>query len=43
MALASRRVERFRRQVTRDVLLEIRSVDGARQQYRPAAASCRCC
>jgi hypothetical protein len=34
MALASRRVDRFRRQVTRDLLLEIRSDDGARQQYR---------
>ena len=33
MALASRRVDRFRRQVTRDLLLEIRSADGARQQY----------
>jgi hypothetical protein len=34
MALASRHVDRFRRQVTRDLLLEIRSADGARQQYR---------
>ena len=41
MALASRRVERFRRQVTRDVLLEIRSADGARQQYRLHAATRR--
>jgi hypothetical protein len=41
MALASRRVDRFRRQVTRDVLLEIRSADGARQQYRLHAATRR--
>ena len=41
MALASRRVDRFRRQVTRDLLLEIRSDDGARQQYRLAAAARR--
>ena len=41
MALASRRVPRFRRQVTRDVLLEIRSDDGARQQYRLHAATRR--
>jgi hypothetical protein len=41
MALASRRVDRFRRQVTRDVLLEIRSEDGARQQYRLHAATRR--
>ena len=41
MALASRRVERFRRQVTRDVLLEIGSDDGARQQYRLHAATRR--
>ena len=34
MMLASRRVDRFRRQVTRDLLIEIRSLDGARQQYR---------
>src|SRR3954471_24767702 len=39
MALASRRVDRFRRQVTRDLLLEIRSADGARQQYRLHAAT----
>ena len=38
MALASRRVDRFRRQVTRDLLLEIRSDDGACQQYRLHAA-----
>jgi hypothetical protein len=38
MALASRRVDRFRRQVTRDLLLEISSDDGARQQYRLHAA-----
>ena len=41
MALASRRVGRFRRQVTRDLLLEIRSDDGARQQYRLHAATRR--
>lgn len=41
MAVASRRVDRFRRQVTRDLLLEIRSADGARQQYRLHAASRR--
>ena len=34
MALASRLVDRFRRQVTRDLVLDIRSDDGARQQYR---------
>jgi hypothetical protein len=41
MALASRRVDRFRRQVTRDLLLEIRSNDGARQQYRLQATTRR--
>jgi hypothetical protein len=41
MVLASRRVERFRRQVTRDLLLEIRSNDGAGQQYRFHAATRR--
>jgi hypothetical protein len=41
MALASRRVDRFRRQVTRDLLIEIRSADGARQQYRFHAATRR--
>jgi hypothetical protein len=41
MALASRRLDRFRRQVTRDLLLEIRSDDGARQQYRLHAATRR--
>ena len=41
MALASRRVDRFRRQVTRDLLLEIRSDDGARRQYRLHAATRR--
>jgi hypothetical protein len=41
MALASRRVDRFRRQVTRDLLLEIRSDDGARQQYRLHGATRR--
>jgi len=41
MMLASRRVDRFRRQITRDLLLEIRSADGARQQYRLHAATRR--
>lgn len=41
MALASRRVDRFRRQVTRDLLLEIRGDDSARQQYRLRAATRR--
>jgi hypothetical protein len=41
MALASRRVDRFRRQITRDLLLEIRSDDGARRQYRLHAATRR--
>ena len=41
MALASRRADRFRRQVTRDLVLEIRSADGARQQYRLHAATRR--
>jgi hypothetical protein len=41
MALASWRVDRFRRQVTRDVVLEIRSDDGARRQYRLHAATRR--
>jgi hypothetical protein len=41
MSLASRRMVRFRRQVTRDLLLEIRSTDGARQQYRFHAATRR--
>jgi hypothetical protein len=41
MALASRRMVRFRRQVTRDLLIEIRSVDGARQRYRFHAATRR--
>ena len=34
MVLASGRVTRFRRQVTRDLLIEIRSEDGARQQFQ---------
>lgn len=34
MALASRRVDRFRRQVTRDLVIEIGSDDGVRQQYQ---------
>jgi hypothetical protein len=41
MNLASRRMDRFRRQVTRDLLLEIRSTDGARQQYRLHATTRR--
>ena len=41
MALVSRRSDRFRRQVTRDLLLEIRSADGVRQQYRLNAATRR--
>jgi hypothetical protein len=41
MMLASRCVDRFRRQVTRDLLIEIRSADGARQQYRLHAATRR--
>ena len=41
MALASRRVDRFRRQVTRELLLEVRSDDGARRQYRLHAATRR--
>jgi hypothetical protein len=41
MVLASRRSDRFRRQVTRDLLIEIRSADGARQQYRLHAATRR--
>ena len=41
MALASRRVRRFRRQVTRDLLIEIRSEDGARRQFRLHAATRR--
>jgi hypothetical protein len=41
MTLASRRSDRFRRQVTRNLLIEIRSADGARQQYRLHAATRR--
>lgn len=41
MALASLRTDRFRRQVTRNLLFEISSVDGARQQYRLHAATRR--
>jgi hypothetical protein len=41
MLLASRRVDRFRRQVTRDLVLEIRSTDGAHRQYRLHAATRR--
>jgi hypothetical protein len=33
MTLASRRVTRFRRQVSRDLVVEIRTADGARQQF----------
>jgi hypothetical protein len=41
MRQASLRVDRFRRQVTRDLRIEIRSEDGARQQYRFDAATRR--
>lgn len=41
MAIASRHSDRFRRQVTRDVVLEISSADGARQRYALHAASRR--
>lgn len=41
MQMVSRRADRFRRQVTRDLLLEICSADGARQQYRFHAATRR--
>jgi hypothetical protein len=41
MRQASLRVDRFRRQVTRDVLIEIRSEDGARRQYRFHASTRR--
>jgi hypothetical protein len=41
MVLASQRSDRFRRQITRDLLIEIRSADGARQQYRLHAATRR--
>lgn len=41
MLLASRWVNRFRRQITRDLVVEIRSDDGARQQYRLDAKSRR--
>ena len=41
MALASLRVERLRRQITRDLVIEIRSDDGARQQYRLHASTRR--
>jgi hypothetical protein len=41
MRQASLRVDRFRRQVTRDLLVEIRSEDGARRQYRFHAATRR--
>jgi hypothetical protein len=39
MRQASLRVDRFRRQVTRDLLIEIRSEDGGRRQYRFEAAT----
>lgn len=39
MALASRRSRRFRRQVTRDVLIEISSADGARRRFALHAGS----
>lgn len=41
MAVVSRYSTRFRRQVTRDLLIEIRSADGARQRYRLHAATRR--
>jgi len=41
MMVASRRVDRFRRQVTRDLLIEIGSADGARRQYQLHAATRR--
>lgn len=41
MSLASRRIPRFRRQVSRDLVVEIGSADGARQQYRFVAATRR--
>ncbi|HYF28339.1 MAG TPA: hypothetical protein VD931_21530 [Baekduia sp.] len=41
MAQASRRVGRFRRQVTRDLVIEIASEDGARRQFRLHAATRR--
>jgi hypothetical protein len=41
MRQASLRVDRFHRQVTRDLLIEIRSEDGARRQYRFHAATRR--
>jgi hypothetical protein len=41
MRQASLRVDRFRRQVTRDLLIEIRSEDGAGRQYRFEAATRR--
>ena len=41
MALASIKLGRFRRQVTRDLVFEICSDDGARRQYRLHAASRR--
>lgn len=33
MAVASKRSKRFRRQVSRDLIVEVRSTDGARQQF----------
>jgi hypothetical protein len=41
MSVASRRVVRFRRQVSRDLVVEIRTADGVRQQYRFVAATRR--
>lgn len=41
MLLASRRLDRLRRQISRDLVIEIRSVDGARRQYRLHAATRR--
>lgn len=41
MVLAGRYVGRFRRQVTRDLVIELRSDDGARRQYQLHAATHR--
>lgn len=41
LAVASRRVDRLRRQITRDLVIEVRSDDGARQQYQLRAATRR--
>jgi hypothetical protein len=41
LAVASRRLDRLRRQITRDLVIEVRSADGARQQYELHAATRR--